>query len=183
MPDNNVYTLARLSALKGPSEQSLDFLQSWLEHPSRGAFPLFGIDGDSWEPRNERDLISLKPEKPSDLFSKWLSDTLIPSYHRNIGRRSKRPVSPELGGGMFEYSDKTIRQTTRFVSTTLASVIPLLSVAILYTVRSNILRLGIITVLSTLFSVTVSLTTNARGIEVFAATSAYVMRPAASVHD
>jgi hypothetical protein len=143
-----------------------------MERPKMGAFPIFGIDGDSWDAKHERDLVSLKSHKSSDPFSKWLSGTFIPGYHRYFGRKHKQPVSLNLGDGMFEYSDKTVRQATRFVSTLLASVIPLLSVTILYTVQSNILRLGIVTVLSSLFSVTLSLTTNARGIEVFAATSA-----------
>jgi hypothetical protein len=138
-----------------------------------GSFPLLGIDGDSWNEEHERDLVSLWSRRPPDVFSRWLSESVVPTFHRVAGAKFKQPLPGNLGSGVFEYSDKTIRQVTRFTSTLIASAIPLMSVAILYTVKSNIMRLGIITVLSSLFSMALSLMTNARGIEGFAATSAY----------
>jgi hypothetical protein len=138
-----------------------------------GSFPLLGADADSWNEENERDLVSLSSRRPPDAFSRWLSDSVLPTLHRVAGSRFKQPLPEHLGSGIFEYSDKAIRQFTRFASTVIASTIPLLSVAILYTVKSNVLRLGIITVFSSVFSIALSLMTNARGIEVFAATSAY----------
>jgi len=53
-----------------------------------------------------------------------------------------------------------------------ASLLPLCSVIILYVVQANGLRLGIVVVLSAIFSLALSLMTNARKIEIFAATSA-----------
>jgi hypothetical protein len=58
------------------------------------------------------------------------------------------------------------------MTTVVASLLPLCSVVVLYVVQSNGLRLGIIVVLSACFSLALALMTNARKIEVFAATSA-----------
>jgi len=62
----------------------------------------------------------------------------------------------------------------RLLSTVIASILPLCSVVILYLVKANGLRLGIIVVLSACFSLALALMTNARKIEIFAATSAWV---------
>jgi hypothetical protein len=58
------------------------------------------------------------------------------------------------------------------MTTVVASLLPLCSVIVLYVVQSNGLRLGIIVILSACFSLALALMTNARKIEVFAATSA-----------
>lgn len=58
------------------------------------------------------------------------------------------------------------------VSTVVASVLPLCSIVILYLIKSNGLRLAAIVVLTAFFSLALAVMTNARKIEVFAATSA-----------
>jgi uncharacterized protein DUF6594 len=84
----------------------------------------------------------------------------------------KRPVSEDLGSGLFEYDETTMQMIARVATTVVASVLPLCSVIILYVVQSNGLRLGIIVLLSAVFSLALALMTNSRKIEIFAATSA-----------
>ena len=172
-PDDALCKYATLFGLENPARHDVQLLRSWFERPKMGSFPLLGIDANSWNEEHEHDLVSLWSRRPPDAFSRWLSGSVVPTFHRIVGARYKQPLSDNLGSALFEYSDKTIRQVTRFASTLIASALPLLSVAILYTVKSNILRMGIITVLSSLFSIALSLMTSAHGIEVFAATSAY----------
>ena len=62
------------------------------------------------------------------------------------------------------------------MSTVLASVLPTLSMVILYFVRSLIGRLGALVGVSTLFAISVAVFTNARRVDVFLATAAYVQR-------
>jgi hypothetical protein len=82
------------------------------------------------------------------------------------------PISETLGSGLYEYKETTMHKIARVTTTVVASILPLCSVVVLYLVQSNATRLGIIVVLSALFSLALSLMTNSRKIEIFAATSA-----------
>jgi hypothetical protein len=97
---------------------------------------------------------------------------IIPNIHHRLPAKLKRPVSEHLGEGLYEYNDTTLRSLGRIAMTVIASILPLCSVVILYVVRSNGLRLGIIIILSALFSLSLALMKTARNIEIFAATSA-----------
>jgi hypothetical protein len=170
--DDAVYKQSMLFGLESPSKHDVQFFREWLERPRMGAFPLLGLDANSWEAEHEHDLMSLLSRKPRDAFSKWLSTSIVPLYHRVLGSKYKRSLPEGFGSGLYEYSDKSVRQITRFASTIIASTLPLLSITILYTIKSNLLRMGISAILTGLFAMALSFMTNARGIEVFTATSA-----------
>jgi hypothetical protein len=153
-----------------------------------GAFPLLGIDRSSWNEEHEKDLVALKARERHDPFSGWFTESFIPAFHHIVGSKfkvyyepfsrcnvahiSKRPVSEHLGSGLFEYDETAMQMIARVLTTVVASILPLCSVIILYVVQSNGLRLGIIVILSAIFSLALALMTNARKIEIFAATSA-----------
>jgi hypothetical protein len=73
---------------------------------------------------------------------------------------------------MYEYDDSTLKMIAFVITAVVASILPLCSVIMLSLVQSKTLQLGSIVVLSSSFSVALALMTNARQIEVFAATSA-----------
>jgi hypothetical protein len=154
-----------------------------------GSFPLIGRDRDYWKLQNGSDLVALWPLKSPDPFSRWFNHAAMPFFHDVIGSKFKvrltrlnrghvsdfilqRPVSKELGDGIYMYNDQNLRMIARLASTVVASILPLCSVIILYFIRSNGVRLIIIVVLSAFFSLALALMTNARKIEIFAATSA-----------
>lgn len=60
------------------------------------------------------------------------------------------------------------------LTTVVASLLPLLSILILFLVSSDTIKLGVIVASSAVFSLALALMTQARRVEVFAATAAYV---------
>jgi hypothetical protein len=170
--DDSLLKCMAVLNLQSPNAYDLGFLRSWFERPSMGSFPLYGLDRKSWDPTYEWDLAALCSRKAPDPFSQWVSDRVIPTFHHIIGSKYRAPVSEDIGSGIYEYNDSTIAFIAHIATTVVASVIPLSSVVILYVVKSNGLRLGIIALLSALFSLALALMTNARKIEIFAATSA-----------
>jgi hypothetical protein len=138
-----------------------------------GSFPLYGLDRNSWDKAHERDLVALSDSTAEDPFSRWFADTVMPCFHHLIGRKFKKPISD----GIYEYDETMLGSIANIASTVIASMLPLCSVIVLYLVRSNGLRLAIIAVLSACFSLALAVLTNARRIEIFAATSAYVPQP------
>lgn len=87
-------------------------------------------------------------------------------------RLKQDPESPELGDGLYNYKEAMLPSTANIFTTVLASLLPLLSITVLYAVHSDTVKLEIIVVFSACFSLALALTTNARRIEIFAATAA-----------
>jgi hypothetical protein len=77
---------------------------------------------------------------------------------------------------MYNYEETLLSAILNTVATVVASLLPLCFVIILYFSPSNSLRLGLLVLMSAMFSLALILMKNARRIEVFAATSASVSR-------
>jgi uncharacterized protein DUF6594 len=181
--DDALLKQATLSRFQSPLPHDTEFLRSWFERPKMGSFPLLGLDRTSWNLGNEPDLVTTTPRETPEPFSNWFAKKFLPTFHHKCWKRfkvgskilhatpllnSKQPVSEHLGTGLFEYDDAIIHMITHIVTIFVASILPLSSVVVLYFVRSNSLRLGIIGVLSVCFSFALALMTNARKIEIFA---------------
>jgi hypothetical protein len=103
--DDAVLKQASLARLEQPRKYDLDFLRSWFRRPGMGSFPLLGLDRDSWEPKNEADLIAIRPRAAPDIFSKWFTEGVVPFYHRVIGEKVK-VLMPALSIRYFIFKDK-----------------------------------------------------------------------------
>lgn len=163
-------------------------MRGWLQHPRMGSFPLLGLDRATWEPINEQDLVQLHPRKSTDIFSRWVIETLVPLFHQLIGKHFK--VWSDIVSNTEEltclqifnadattsefasYSDRVLGRLIDVVGTMIASLFPILSIVLLYLVTKTSVRLGIIAAFTAAFSLCLSLVTQARKVEIFAATAA-----------
>ena len=125
------------------------------------------IDLEYLDSKNFPDTISLTPDPNPEAFSRFLANKLgwlfLSRKERQEGQRK----------GFTVFSDNRIRRTTRLVAVVLSSILPVLSIVILYFVHSTNVHIGLIIVFSTLFSGVVALVSDARNVEVMAATAAY----------
>jgi hypothetical protein len=93
---------ARLAQLDGPSRHELRFLRAWMERPRMGNFPLLGLDRRTWDEEHEDDLLALRAQPVSGVFSTWVVETLVPIFHRFVGERFK--VCDEINlRGIYSY--------------------------------------------------------------------------------
>ncbi|KAI1327788.1 hypothetical protein F5Y16DRAFT_185436 [Xylariaceae sp. FL0255] len=172
--NDTLYKQAAIAGLGAPSTYDLKFLREWLMRPKMGNFPLIGLDRNSWNPEVYRkDLVAIKARPEPDTFSRWFNNGLFPGWHRLVGGKLKCPTDVELGQGIYEYDDKLLAAVGRIIGTVIASLLPVGSVVVQYFVESNLLRLNLIVVASAIFALALAVMTNARMVEVFAATSAY----------
>ncbi|KAH6710951.1 hypothetical protein BKA61DRAFT_612737 [Leptodontidium sp. MPI-SDFR-AT-0119] len=164
---------ASLARLERPREYDLEFLRSWFRRPGMGSFPLLGIDRDAWDEKTESDLIAIKPRAVPDIFSKWFTESFIPRYHHIFGKKFRESLPENVGSGIYHYKESTLESVLGVLATVVASLLPICSVVALYLVPSNGIRLGMIAIFSACFSLALALMTNARRVEVFAATAAF----------
>jgi len=97
--------------------------------------------------------------------------------HSKLGPRGakskpQQPDSSELGDGIFTYEESLLVTIVDLLTTAIASILPVLSIVVLFFIHSDLLKMGMITIFSACFSVALALMTSARKIEIFAATSA-----------
>jgi len=70
------------------------------------------------------------------------------------------------------FSEDRIRSFVRLLAIVLSSVLPILSIVVLYFIPAQTARLGAIAAFSALCSVTLAALSNARNVEIVAATAA-----------
>lgn len=154
-----------------PKPYDLEFLRSWSERPTMGDFPLRGRDRHAWALGQTNDLIALQSRVSSDPFSRWLTDSFIPFFHRILGKRFRKPVPQDPESGICEYDEGHISGVVDVLGTVVASILPIGSIVGLYFVRHVLVRLGLIVVFTAVFSLALAVFSDARRVEVFVASS------------
>ncbi|KAL8983455.1 MAG: hypothetical protein Q9205_002316 [Flavoplaca limonia] len=153
-----------------PATNSVECLQEWLDRPEGGDFFLKGREADTWETVN--DLIALDRRRPSnDALTNLINEKLVPWYHRRWAQRFK-PSPTADWHGIWQYDQEVLETIANAISTLLASLLPSISILVLYFLSKPVTKLVAILLFSVLFSVILSAVSTARRIEVFAATTA-----------
>ncbi|KAK3367584.1 hypothetical protein B0H63DRAFT_455673 [Podospora didyma] len=155
-----------LANMQKPNPQDLRFLRSWFVRPGMGNIPIIGADRKAWDPPTEEDLVAIKPRLTPDHISRWFSNTVFPFYHRD-------PENADLGEGIYSYQEPRLVTLVDITVTVVAAVLPLLSTVVLYFLQTNPVKLGATVAFSSIFALALAIMTNARRVEVFAATAAF----------
>ncbi|KAK5167867.1 hypothetical protein LTR04_007120 [Oleoguttula sp. CCFEE 6159] len=164
-----------LCKLYRPTQQSLRCLQRWLSHEDGGDCFLNSFEADAYDmPSLNADLLTMSDSNQQrDLFSAWLGDHFMGWFEARFGHWIKRKDA-DVEGGLTHYKDTHLNAVSHFVGTLLASLLPAISIFVLYFVQNMLARLGAIMAFSALFAFTLAVFTKATRIEIFAATAAYV---------
>jgi len=139
-----------------------------------GSLAFLGPDATIWGSVRDReshkpDLVTLRPRPKKDAFSVWVAENTISSLHK---WGFERLLKPAPNHGLVGYEDGTIHRITYWITSIIASLIPIASIMILYSVRSMPARLVIIAAFNMLLSVCLMGLANAKRAEVFAITAA-----------
>ena len=139
-----------------------------------GPLILPGPDGAIWgsvaAPKSySSDLITLCPRQKEDPFSSWVSKTALLNMFRCGCDRFKKTSRKH---GVVGYMDTTVLRITQWVTSILASLLPIASIILLYCVHPMPARLGIIAGFNILLSISLIGFTGAKRSEVFAVTAA-----------
>ncbi|KAF2187509.1 hypothetical protein K469DRAFT_725452 [Zopfia rhizophila CBS 207.26] len=172
--NNTLLKQVQLNSLLPPTEQNINLLREWLQRPKYGNKFLRGFEARTWD-LERADLISLyKEEIEQDPLTRWLFRIIPGPFHRKWGYRWKKPTkSKSSGGDLFEYKDSTLVQLAKSLSTILSTLLPTISIFVLYYFKNMPVRLGLIVLFTSLFSLALNLTSKARKVEIFAATSTF----------
>jgi hypothetical protein len=164
-----------------------------MQNPSMGNVYLLGPDSDIWEDaRYSSDLFALKRQGSHSPVSRALGGCVVRWWHHYIGRRFRvrltllclyiravccadnppqKPDNNPLHANTVHYSQDTLLYLSTLLGTVCASVLPVMSTVVLYSVESMRWRLGIVGLFTALFAAALGVFTNGRVIEIFSATA------------
>ena len=168
-----------LARMPEPDKWDRECIQSFLMTKDKDPAvltPLIGDDCTIWgSVKNPKgyaaDLISLRPRQNEDAFSNWIAKNAVLNLFRCGCARFKKISRVH---GVVGIDDSSIYRVTSWLTSIIASLIPIASIVVLYSVGSMKARLGIIAAFNLLISTCLSTFTNAKRSEVFAVTAAYV---------
>ena len=164
-----------------------------LRRPNMGNQFLNDVEQAIWEPSDDPDLISLsRHSRDKDFFTKLIYGVLLDSHHGLWGNGAK--VSPErrrreglqssgvphLDKGIKKYEESRMVALSNTISATPSSLLPTMVILVLYFANRLLVRIGFVIVFTAALSLALSTFTDAKKIENFSATTAYVLLSNAS---
>lgn len=162
--------------LPEPSKWDLKDIQHFLATKDMGPLALIGDDASVWgsalNPKSHcPDLVALRGRHSEDSFSKWVTEKVILKLFLCGCARWKK-ISRRYGA--VGYHDSALLRVTFWITSMLASLLPIASITVLYLAHSMAARLGIIAAFSLMLSLCLIAFTTAKTIDVFAVAAAYV---------
>jgi hypothetical protein len=183
-------SVSQLSRFNKPLKEDLSFLRDWLADPKGGADFLaknHNMESSLYEKETQHDLITMSqyssrsPEQ--DPFARLLRKRVIRWYHIFIGQhRKNRSRIADEESNTIAYDESVVDKSANLIATVLSSVLPLVAIVILNKFKDTQTRIYIAVGITAVFALILSLCTNARRVEIFAATATYVY-PSLSHHD
>ncbi|KAK2813684.1 hypothetical protein FQN50_000082 [Emmonsiellopsis sp. PD_5] len=160
---------SQLTKLEGASNYNLSVLRDWLTRPEGGNFFLKAWEFNTW--KDDKDLMCLNGlQNATDPLTLWIYERVIPWFHDHWGSDHRQP-DPERGI-LYHYDDKTIFRATNLASAILSSLVPALSILVLYLIKSPFAKLGAMVGFTVVFAVVIATVVKARKVEIFIAATA-----------
>lgn len=165
---------SQIAKLQPPGPFDSGFLQRFMASPEMGPYALSGIDSDVWgsivhPSGHSPDLVTILPRHNEDIFSRWLTEKGVMKLYRLGLHKLLRPSTVH---GMAGLEDTTVLRLTYLLTTVLASLLPIASIVVLYSVQSIKTRLLAMGAVNLVVSFCLVALTKARRAEVFGVAAA-----------
>ncbi|KAJ9414947.1 hypothetical protein QL093DRAFT_2121442 [Fusarium oxysporum] len=175
--NNLILQLSELSQLQIPRTSQLETLQDWLTDPKGGANFLTKTGTPelyTWKPKDLSQYVSLhKTAEDSDPFTNFVKEVLTFIFHRLCGERLNAARVVDVESGLASYSDSSLVRASNLFTVIVSSALPVLTIFALNSLETTAQRIGLTVVFTVLFAVILELFTNAKRVEIFAATATF----------
>ena len=152
--DRALLRTARINSLHQPRKDNLELRRQWYDEESGGDQFLYGVEAGIFrDPQSEADMLTLNENIGSkDALANFLSDKVVPLYHRFVGHRLHRPIAEKAFERTWKYKPETLVYIGNAVCMVVAAIIPASSILVLFSVKSMGARLVAISMMSLAFS-------------------------------
>ena len=172
--DTCLLDFAKLSTLRCPETRRIRKLEEWLERPGYGDGFLQGVEARAWTPDIDlQNYVAIGDNYEADALTRWLGEFISGPFHDVLGHKFKKPVSNDRRDqGVWDYQKANFVKTVDTLSAVMSSLIPTMSIFALFYARSTIVRLVLVLIFTGIFTFVLAVFTNAKRIDIFAATAA-----------
>lgn len=172
--DDALLQTAQIKSLAKPQTCEYEYLAEWFRRPLCGNNFLKGVEADAWRPEHLADLVVVShSSKNRDRFAQFMSDGIVPWFHKIIGQKLRSPVPESKACDTWEYKPSVFVFLGNVICMVLSALVPSTSIFVLCFLKSMIARLGVITAMSFVFAVIMTFIVQGRRVDVFAATTAF----------
>ena len=127
------------------------------------------LEGSAWRSENEDDLIACSSRhQDSGGMTKFITERMVPWIAERLHTRSGKTEKPDI----ITYSNARLEYAVDISSSVISSILPAVSIIVLYFIRSLMVRLWVIIAFTTSFAIALAALVKPRRVEVFAATTA-----------
>ena len=173
--DRALLRTARINSLQQPRRDNLELRRQWYDEETGGAGFLEGVveAGIFRDTCLEADMLTLDEHIGSkDALANFLSEKVVPLYHRILGHKLHRSMGEKAFKQTWEYRGETLVHIGNAICMVLSAVIPTSSILVLCNVKSMAARLVAISMMSLLFSFVMNIIAQRRA-DVFMSTTAF----------
>ncbi|EXJ57588.1 hypothetical protein A1O7_07936 [Cladophialophora yegresii CBS 114405] len=165
---------ARINSLHRPPKENLELRRQWYDEESGGDQFLYGVEAGIFRDSSiEADMLTLGDNIGSkDALANFLSEKVVPFYHRFVGYRLHRSMAEKAFERTWEYRPETLVHAGNAICMLLSAVIPASSILVLFSVKSMGARLVAISMMSLVFSFLMNIIAQRRA-DVFMSTTAF----------
>lgn len=164
----------QLSKLESPETSQLENLQGWLRDPKGGQNFLQGAEAFTWDVKETAAYVTLASAyQEADIFTKFTTKVLGLIFHRLIGQKTRTGTVVDEESGLVSYSDSGMSRASSIVSLMVSSVVPVLTIFALNSVKTTNVRIGLTMLFTAAFAGLLAIFSNAKRVEIFSATAAF----------
>ncbi|KAF2192335.1 hypothetical protein K469DRAFT_730925 [Zopfia rhizophila CBS 207.26] len=166
-----------IQRLEEPDRWDLKDIQHFLGSKDMGPVKFIGADARVWgsvcQPHSHAaDIVTLRPREKADSFSRWVIESTVMALFRLNRLQCARFKKPSPIHGMIGFKDNFLYRVPFWIASIIASLVPIASIIVLYSVHSVPARLGVIVAFNLLMTVCMNALTDCKRAEVFAVAAA-----------
>ena len=168
---------SEIASLKKPRNSNLRTLPGWLGDTKGGKKFRKGAEVRIWQDEDDPTLrnssfVTLGPDiVESDIFTNFLSKFLVGTFHHFLGERVRAGKIIDEESGLTSYNDSKINLASTVFTTIISSILPVITILILYEIHNPNGRIGATIGFIGIFATFLAFFSSARRVEIFVATA------------
>ncbi|RDL37957.1 uncharacterized protein BP5553_05390 [Venustampulla echinocandica] len=163
--------MQQLSSIESPRKSQLAVLRDWLQDSKGGSCFQMGREARLWDGNLEKDFVTLRAnDGENDIFTVWITKLIVGIFRRCCGCGG-RVVDEE--SQLLSYDDSILNTASTIIATVMSSVLPVVTILVLYAVKNTVKRICITIGFTAVFAAFLAIFSTARRIEIFAATATF----------
>ncbi|KAI3550476.1 hypothetical protein CSPX01_01526, partial [Colletotrichum filicis] len=175
IPDQAIRHGSSRCKLPRPSDKEWELLATWLRKlkGGNGFLDMTGIEAMTWNLASQDATFNIgELAVETHRFTLFMNGKVVNLYHRVIGQH-RTANTRFTQTSLCTHNERKISRFSDIILATLSAALPTLAILVLYFLQNMLHRIGLVVVVTMIFSFLFALLTRAKMAEIFAAAAAF----------